>query len=124
MKFLDFDFTEKLDLNITDDQFTTQSHAETTLITSIFTNARVRNTNGYWLPIRSSKVWTLQQSRLTQNTASQMVEYVRTVTQKLVKDGIFSKILVSSDIKSGQLGLVLRCFDYNNSLVVDRKFFI
>ena len=124
MQILDFEFTETLDLKLEDGEFSSQSHGETSLITAIYTNARIRNTAGYWLDVNSSEVWTLQQSRLTQDVATKMVEYVRTTTQKLVKQGLFSRIDVSSDISSGKLGLLLQCYDDDKLIVIDRKYFI
>lgn len=124
MEILDFEFTETLDLKLENDEFTNQTHGETSLIAAIYTNARIRNTAGYWLDVNSSEVWTLQQSRLTQDVATKMVEYVRTITQKLVKQGLFSRIDVSSDISTGRLGLLLQCYDNDKLIIIDRKYFI
>lgn len=124
MNILDFEFTEDLDLKIEDGRFSSQDNGETTLLAAIYTNARVNGHRGYWLDVNSSSAWTLQQSRLTQNVAARMLDSVRTATQRLVRQGLFSRVDVSSDISTGRIGLLLRCFDHSQNLVIDRKYHI
>lgn len=118
---MDFGLTEDLDLQVEDGVFGMQEDGETTLITAFFTDARVNEQRGYWIDIKGSEIWTYDQSRLTDEVARNLRETAKDIADKLVDEGLYSKIYTDAFISDGLLTLHIMCYD-RKEIVVDRKF--
>ena len=117
---MDFKLTDDLDFSVTDGSIDEQENNETTLMTAIFTDSRVRS-RGYWLELKSTELWTKDQARSTSDTAREIEEDVRETTDKLVEDKLFDQITVNCYELNGII--ILNIFCYNDSnMIMNRSF--
>jgi len=120
---MDFKLDDKLDLQLQDNVIDTQDDGETTLITAFFTDSRVRNQRGYWIDIKSSEIWTYDQSRLTDEVARNLRETAKEIALKLVEDGLYTRIETDAYITNGIMTLQVICYD-KKEITVNRRFAI
>ena len=123
---MDFALTSDLDLRFNQDgEYELQDNGETTVISSFFTDARLNGQRGYWEDsVNSSELWRYEQARLSSEVATEVKETARDVADRLVKQGVFSKIDVDTSITDYMfMTLRLRCYN-KKGIVVDRKFTI
>ena len=118
---MDFGLTDDLDLQVEDGIIGEQEDGETTLLTAFFTDARVSEQRGYWIDIKSSEIWTYDQSRLTDEVARNLRETAKQIADELVDESVYTKIDTDAYISDGLLTLSVQCYD-KKEIVVDRKF--
>jgi phage gp46-like protein len=120
---MDFGLEDNLDMQVVDDEYVSQQNGEATLINAFFTDARVNEKRGYWLDIMASDIWTYEQSRLTNQIATELTDTAKEIADDLVKDGLYRRIDVEAYITDMIMTLDVKCYD-DKGIVVDRKFAI
>lgn len=120
---LDFALTDNLDIKMVGGEIVTQENGEATVINAFFTDSRVNKMRGYWLNLRSSEIWTYEQSRLTKDTANELTESAREIAKELVDDGLYHRIDAVASISDNVMSLHIKCYD-ERQIVVNRKFSI
>jgi len=118
---MDFLLDDKLDLMLDGNELSVQKDEETTLMTAFFTDARMSKQRGYWLNIQSSEIWQYDQSRLTNETARELRETAKTISDKLVDYGLYNRIEADAYVKDGIMTLEINCYD-TKQLVFNKKF--
>lgn len=117
----DFALENNLDIKMVEGEIVSQENGETTLINAFFTDSRVGDVRGYWLDIKSSEVWTYEQSRLTSDIANELTESAKEIAKELVDDGLYERIDVVASVSDIGMVLHLKCYDVKG-IVVNRKF--
>lgn len=120
---MDFLLSDNLDLKVEDGIIGEQADGETTLLTAFFTDKRVNEQRGYWIDIKSSEIWTYDQSRLTDEMARNLRETAKQIADDLVDESLYTKIDTDAYISDGLMTLHIMCYD-KKQIVVDRKFAI
>ena len=119
----DFALEDNLDIKMVEGEIVSQENGETTVINAFFTDSRVGEVRGYWLDVKSSEVWTYDQSRLTSDIANELTESAKEIAKELVDDGLYERIDAVASVSDTVMTLHIKCYDVKG-IVVDRKFAI
>lgn len=123
---MDFKLSNDLDLVFDENgAYSLQENGETSLITAFFTDARVNEQRGYWVDeVVASELWRYDQSRVTNETILEIKEIAKSVSDKIIKESLFSRVDVSVFSNDASfITMHLQCFNKSH-LVTDRKFVV
>lgn len=120
---MDFRMTHDMDFDVKDGVIQLQEDEETTLITAIFSDARVSGRRGHWDDIETTDMWKYDQARQTEDTAMDIADSVRQTIRRIQADKLYERIEVDCYILDGIMTLDIKAYD-KKQLVVDRRFAI
>lgn len=118
---MDLALDKNMDFLVEDGEFVEQINGETTLVTALFTDARVGGERGYWLDINDSSLWVYEQSKLSDEARSKINIAVNQSVNQLVNDGLYEDINTEVYILGDRMNINIRC--YNDSQEVVNKSF-
>lgn len=118
---MDLKYTYELDLEIVDGEFQLQDNGEATTINAFFSDARYANQRGYWIQILSTTLWRYDQSRVTDDTISDIQEIANNISRELVAQGVYDKL--NAEVKLEGMYVILYIQGHNdNKINFNRKF--
>ena len=120
---IDFALEDNLDIRMVEGEIVSQENGETTMINAFFTDARINEQRGYWLDVKSSDIWTYEQSRLTNEMARELTESAKEIAKELVDEGLYERIDAIAFVTDELMTLHIMCYD-SKGIVVNRKFAI
>ena len=124
MDKVDLLLTSNLDLRVVDNTIGLQADGETTLLSAMFTDARVGDKRGYWIEdIQASEFWTFSQRRAVEEEANEMRETAKALSEDLEQSGLYDRIDTDAFIRDDILTLEVKAYD-NNQIKLDRIFAI
>ena len=120
---MDLAYTYDLDLDIQNNKFQLQVDGEATTISAFFSDDRYNNQRGYWLEILNTDLWRYDQSRILDNTLSDIQETCNNISKKLVEQGLYNKLTATVSLDGMYVVLLIQGYNDNN-MSFNRKFTI
>jgi len=118
---MDLSYTYDLDLDIVDGEFKLQDNGESTTINAFFSDDRYNDQRGYWLPILKTDLWRYDQSRVLDDTLSDIQETCDRISKQLVEQGLYDKLVANVSFEGMYVILSLQGYN-NHNISFDRKF--
>lgn len=120
---MDFIFNEDSKFKIENETYVIKDSINTLLLTSLFTDSRINNKKGYWLPTESSGIWSLESDKVNEETLANIAEQTRLTLNRLKGKGYFNSFRIETELYENSI-LILVYIKIDNYNEKEYKFVI
>lgn len=92
-----------MDLKLENKSYIIRDDIHSLLLTSLFTDSRVNNQRGYWLPTESSGIWSFENDKRDETALSNIQEQVRLTLSRLKAKGFFQYFRIESSLEGNDI---------------------